>query len=215
MGITLFISYVSLASILCPLWVAVIQWSKLPKEISPLRWILIVSLLSDVLSLIVIRFSMSSYPLGNIYLFIQFTVLFYILSFRIKNKISLVVVYGLYVLFYSINVILFQSFFEFNTNSIVVSSLILIFLSTNYLYRLLSELPTVYVHKLPMLWLTFAVLIYYAGTLFLFLANNYLVRVLGDSHSMIWILHNILNISKNILFAVALWQSYRTTKSST
>ena len=52
-------------------------------------------------------------------------------------------------------------------------------------------------------------LTYYAGNLLLFLTNNYLTLGLEGSHQIMWVLHNLLNISKNMLFAIALWMNYR------
>jgi len=65
-----------------------------------------------------------------------------------------------------------------------------------------------------MFWVTFAVLCYYGGTLVLFLMNNLMLGKYLASHRMLWILHNICNILKNILLAIALWQSYRNLKPS-
>jgi|JI10StandDraft_1071094.scaffolds.fasta_scaffold656717_2 hypothetical protein len=215
MSITTLISHISATSVLVPIILAGIQWKRLSGELSLLRWILIASFLADVLSLILIKNSISPTPLGNAYLLIQFSLLIYMFSHSKKKKFILATIYSIYLIFYIINLVFFQSFFEFNTHSIVVSSLILMFISTHYLYKLLNELPIVYIDKLPMLWVAFAVLFYYSGTFFLFLANNYLLKVFEDDYALLWTLHNLLNVTKNLLFAVALWQSYRAMKSST
>jgi hypothetical protein len=93
--------------------------------------------------------------------------------------------------------------------------LVLIGFSLFYFYRLLNELPIIHIQHLPMFWVSVSVLTYYAGNFFLFLVKNYLVYGESGSHKLMWILHNLLNITKNLLFAIALWQSYRKARSST
>jgi len=215
MSIELLVAHFSSTSILIPLILAIIQWRKLPVELILIRWILIFSLVVDATSLILMNFRVNTHPLGNAYLLVQFTLLFWTYSFfQEKLKAFLKILFCGYVLFYLVNLIFFQSIFIFNTNSNVVASFILIFLALAYFYKLMHELPSIHVHELPMLWISFAILAYYSGTLFLFLASNYFFRSSNETARMMWILHNLLNITKNILFAIALWHSYRRLKSS-
>lgn len=215
MQIEFLIAHLSSSSVLIPLFLAVIQWNRLPTDISKLRWIILIALFVDALSLLLIKLSINTYPLGNSYLLIQFVILLSLFSGHLKCKVLIKSFFIGFMIFYLVNLLFLQNIFEFNTNSNVAASLILIFLTLLFFYNLLNELPIVHIHKLPMLWISFATLVYYAGTLFLFLANNYLTRMAAPSHKLMWILHNLLNITKNLLFAIALWQSYRKTKSST
>jgi hypothetical protein len=65
------------------------------------------------------------------------------------------------------------------------------------------------IQSVPMFWISFGVLAYFGGTLFLFLFNNVLMKYQPANHQLVWILHNVLNITKNIFFAIALWKSCR------
>ncbi|MEK6783397.1 MAG: hypothetical protein AABY93_16970 [Bacteroidota bacterium] len=87
-------------------------------------------------------------------------------------------------------------------------------LSLYYLFTLLKELPTATIHRLPILWISFAALGYYGGNFFLFLFSNYLTKSIDGSLAILWVLHNILNVIKNILFAIGLWQAYHNPNSS-
>jgi hypothetical protein len=86
-------------------------------------------------------------------------------------------------------------------------------LALTYLYRLFRELPVERVQDMPMLWIAFAVLIYFGGTLFLFLFNNYLIDNEPGTHRAIWVLHNMLNVSKNVFLSIALWKHYKQSTS--
>jgi len=213
--IDLLIAYLSIGSVLIPLTIAVIHWKKMAAELKPLCWILLVSLTCDMLSFLLIELKLNTLLVVNIYLFAQFSFLIWLFKIQLKRKYVLNFTYLFFVIFFIVNICFFQGPWVFNSFSNVVACLILICLTLYYFSRLLNDLPTFYIYQLPMLWISFAVLLYYAGNFFLFLISNYLVLKAEESHRMLWILHNLLNIIKNILFAVALWQSYRKVKSYT
>lgn len=211
----LIIAHFSSGSVLIPFVLALTNWRKLPTELRPLCWILFISLLADALSLILMQYSIHTHFIGNIYLVAQFSLLVWIFRKQLPNQRITDIIFILFILFCIINISFFQGPWVFNSVSNVVASLILIGFCIFYLYRLLYELPMVHIQHHPMLWITFAVLTYYAGNFFLFLVKNYLTYGESGSHKLMWILHNLLNITKNILFAIALWQSYRKVRSST
>ena len=180
-------------------------------DLAPLIVLLIVSLLCDLSSWIFFEFS---YPLVNFYLLAQFSVLYYLFFEHLKRLLILKWIFIIFCCFYIVNISFFQGLFQFNSVSNAFASIILMGLSLYYLFTLLKELPTVTIHLLPILWISFAALAYYGGNFFLFLFSNYLTSGIGESLMILWVLHNILNIIKNILFAIALWQAYLNTKLS-
>jgi len=208
------IAHLSFGSVFVPLGVALIHWRSLESELKFLRLILLVSLLCDALSIVFVTYSINTHLIGNIYLLLQFSFLYKILTDQLQRRKYLITIYLTFVAFYIANMAFYQGPFKFNSVSNVAASFILMALSLQYLYHLMAKLPIMHIHRLPMLWISFAVLGYYAGTFFLFLISNYLVEGAPASHRMMWMLHNVLNIVKNMLFAIAIWQSYRTTHSS-
>lgn len=212
------IAYSSFGSVFIPLTIALIQWKKMWDDFKPLCIILILSLATDLISILFIQYSnnpnTNTYLIGNIYLIAQFSLLVLVFRKQLPNQRIIDVILVLFIFFCIINILLFQGPWIFNSVSNVVASLILMSFCMFYFYRLLHDLPIVHVQQLPMLWISFAVLTYYAGNFFIFLVKNYLTYGESGSHKLMWILHNLLNITKNILFAIALWQSYRSVKSS-
>lgn len=215
MPLSSFISDISTASVLIPIGFSVGQWRKMPKDLSPLKWILVASLICDVLMYLTGKYFRNSYPAGNTYLLLQFLILLYMFSFHHKSRHTAMIIGISYLMFYIIDVIYLESFLKVTTIATVISSLIVITLSLHYLYKLLSELTVVHIHRFPMLWVIFAFLLYYSCTLFILLANNYLLKNIAHSQSNMWVVHNFFNITKNILFAVALWKNYQIVRSST
>lgn len=101
---------------------------------------------------------------------------------------------------------------QLNAYSITLTSLVFIVFSVRFFYVLIRDLPTAQIQRLPMFWVNTAVLTYFAGGLFVFAMRNYLVNTLNDSQTIYWSFHNFLNIGKNLLFAIALWQDLRKPK---
>lgn len=204
-------AYLSSASVLIPLVLAILQWRRLPVDIAPFRWLLVACVITELLSFLTSRvFSIPNLYLGDAYMFLQFSVLFYIFNQHFGRKKLFGITYVILIVFYFIDFLLFKNF----SLATAIASLVLIIVSIAFFYKLLNELKVYDIHRQPILWISFATLFYYSGTLFIFLARNYLEGV-PDSYLMIWMAHNIINIVKNVLFSVALWLNYRTMRLST
>jgi hypothetical protein len=209
------IAYSSIASVLVPLGIAILHGKTMPKEFKPLYLTLVISLTCDISAFFLVRYSINTHWIGNIYLAAQFSLLVLIFRKQFHLKRTIDIIFAFFILFFVVNISFFQGPLTFNSVSNVVASLVLIGFCLFYFYRLLNDLPIIHIHQLPMLWISFAVLTYYGGNFFLFLVKNYLTYGDAGSHKLMWILHNLLNIIKNILFAVALWQSYRQARQYT
>ncbi len=96
----------------------------------------------------------------------------------------------------------------------IFTCLILIFIAG---ITFIEQSKNMEVHILanPMFILSFAILLYYGSTLFV---NGALHVILAKSFALvakqIWNAHSIVNIITNILFAYAIWLSYRLKKLS-
>lgn len=214
MQIPWLIAYVCSLSVLLPLVLATIQWRKLPIEISPLRWLLVIAPIADISMLTLSRvFKARNLMVGDIFMFIQFSILLYIFSRQFSRKVPFIIFYAGVVIFYIVCFVWPDSVPPLLIGSSAVDGLILIGISITIFYKLLSELKVMHIHRLPILWIAFATLFYYSGSLFVFLSSNYLE---GDREALsyLWMVPNVLNLIKNVLFAIALWQNYKLVKSS-
>jgi hypothetical protein len=214
MKLEFLIAYGSFGSVLIPLVIAILHFNKISGDLKPLCLVLLISLASDLISLIFIQFSLNTYFILNIYLVAQFSLLAWTFRNQLPDHRVADIIIIVFIIFCLVNITLFQGPWIFNSVSNVIACLILIVLCLFYFYRLMNDLPIVHVQHLPMFWIAFGVLTYYAGNFFLFLVKNYLMYGESGSHRLMWILHNLLNITKNLLFAIALWQSYRRVRSS-
>ena len=151
----------------------------------------------------------------NVYVVFEFIILNLIyakpLELFSKAKALIIIAILLFVgLFFT--ELLQSSKVEMSSNTLTFTSLLFIVFAVRYFYLLIRDLPTDQIQRLPMFWVNTGVLIYFAGGLFLFAMRNYLISVFHDDQTIYWSFHNFLNIVKNLLFAVALWQDLRKPK---
>ena len=208
------VAYISIGSACLPIIAFASRWRSSNREARHIAIIAIASLGCDLISLVLGANKINTLLLVNGFQLVQISLLVRIFSFQYRNTKPLLAVYVCLLVVYFVNTAFFQGPWELNTAFLAASSLVMIGLSLQYFYLLLSQLPTLHIHRLPMLWISFAVLFYYAGNFFQFLMSNYILAGDADSARMLWILHNLLNILKNTLFTIAIWQSYRRTISS-
>lgn len=214
MKIEIAIAYLSTASVILPFGLAIYQLKYLRNNLRLILFLLAFSLLADVISYFLSRSAISTIWIANPYLLIQFSLLMMIYFIELQRPRFMIFIALAYIIYFIVSTFFIYGVFNFNTHANSISGLILVGLSIYYLYHLLKELQVDNIAKVPMFWITFAVLCYYGGTLALFLVNNLMADNYPDSHRMLWIFHNICNILKNILLAIGLWQSYRNLKQS-
>lgn len=92
-----------------------------------------------------------------------------------------------------INLLFFQKL-TINSYSKFPGSVIIIVLAITFFYRLMVEMPTMHLHRLPMFWFNSAFLLFCSGAMFLYAFTDYLVNVLDDDLRMYWSFHNLLYI---------------------
>lgn len=201
-------AHLSSSSALIPILVSGVQFRKHPRYLSLIILLCVLSLIADVTSFLLMRSGINNWPVGNLFYLVQFVIFFLVLhlNMRIKSYRNIFLCFTLLAL---INFFFIESPLKFNVWSAYVGGILMIIMASHYLYKLLNDLPVERIQDLPMFWITFGVLIYFSGTLFLFLFNNYLVNNQPDNHQVIWVLHNLLNLTKNIFLAVALWKNYK------
>ena len=204
--------YVSTSSVLFPLLLGLYSRNWTSKFSNLLVILCCASMLSDIISLALTHYKINNWPVGNLFLFIQFIILFILVSDNNKNLL-LSGAFFLCIIFSVLDFFILQTPTTFNSYSAYANGILMIILSLRFLYWLMIDMPAERVQSLPLFWLSFGVLFYYGGNIFLFLFNNYLMEHSPNSHKSIWMLHNLLNISKNSLFFIGIWANYKTRTS--
>lgn len=213
LNIPLVIGYVSIASILIPLTPGLLFLKRHQGKMRLLFWLLIVSFISDVVVWILLVSRENSWPVVNLFFAVQFVLLFLILGDNIKIAwIRSLLLLGC-LSFGLIDFFFLQTSHELNSYSSYVYAITMIALVISFFYQLLKTMPVEKIQTSPLFWLAFGVLVYYGGSLFLFLFNNYLLAHQLQVHQNTWTIHNILNILKNVFLFTTLWINYKSRTS--
>jgi len=165
----------------------------------------IASISADIISIILTQYKINNWPIANVFLFFQFIVFFNLI--RGEKKYTLA--FFICIFFSILDFLVIHSPLTFNSYSTYSSGLFLVILAIRYLLSALRDLKVEKVQSLPLFWLSFGILTYYGGTIFLFLFNNYLIKNMPKSYGSIWILHNMLNSLKYLFLLLTLWTNSR------
>jgi hypothetical protein len=145
---------------------------------------------------------------GNLYTICYTAILFFLFDISLKKGYNrlfklLLIVFSLA----SIGNFIFIQKLDINTYTNILSALTLIPCCIIYYYRLLIDLPTLKIHRLPMFWFAAGFMIYNAGTLFLYVFTEYLVNVLHNNLLIYWSIHNVFILS----YICSSWLDFATT----
>ncbi len=80
------------------------------------------------------------------------------------------------------------------------STIAIIFLALAFFYLQMNKHDNLFIYDSPVFWIISAILIFKAGTFFLFL---YLGTLKQEEQDSFYIIHSIFSVIKNLLFAVA------------
>jgi len=140
-----------------------------------------------------------------------YSYLYWIILFK-KKKSWFIITTIIFLIFSSVNLFLTQGI-SINSYAYICHAGILILFSLSYFFLLMRDLPTLYVHHLPMFWFNSAFLIYSAGTFFLFSFTAYLINVLRNNMLVYWSFHHILSIIEHLIILIGLYYDLRQTKT--
>lgn len=175
---------------------------------------MVVSLATDLISLQLGKIGINTYPIGNLFILFQ-TIIFLLIFAQLLGYAKFFrYVIGLYFLFFCLNMAFLQGPFILNSNSHSIGAVMLIVFSLFFFWRVLSDTPQAYITRRPDILVVVSILVYYSGNLFLFMVNNYLSEGAGGNQRSMWIIHNCLNVFKNLVFLICLWLSHPKTNLS-
>ena len=182
------------------------------KELNkPQKYLLILVLITAVVefvSLLLWRQKINNLPLYHFYAIVEFFILSSIFQLQLRERVPSFWIISLkigMVVFASLNIIFFQNIYEFNSNVIVASSVILIAFSFIYFYYLLNAGHHYPLESNYMFWISTGVLIYFSSSLALFCLTSYLLSLPIETQTIVWGIHAVFNILHYLAFTIALW----------
>jgi hypothetical protein len=91
----------------------------------------------------------------------------------------------------------------------LISSIIIICYTVFFFYRLIVGPSAIQIVRLPMFWFSSALLLYHAGTIFLFALTPYLTNVLKDNLLVFWSFNNILSIVQHLIILLGIYFHFK------
>jgi hypothetical protein len=93
----------------------------------------------------------------------------------------------------------------FDSYASAIEGLFMLSFSLCYFYKVFAEAVIVKLEKEASFWIVSAILIYFAGNLFLFLCSDNTLASMQEYFLKYWSIDFILNTIFNILLAIGLW----------
>lgn len=199
----------SAISVSLPLFVGIIFFKKHSVPLRYIVYLLLATVLVEVAARVLIVYKQPNLPLLHIYTPLQFALIAWVYQLylhKIYPRYLIPIVILIFSAYSLINSLFIQSIFTFNTYARAIENILLIILALSYFYKMLRELKVKYLEKHPMFWINSGVLIYFSGSLFIFIFSNYILPSQSLSQ-FFWIIHAFLNIFINIFYAIGLWLS--------
>jgi hypothetical protein len=173
--------------------------------------------LANILSLVISNFkSLNGFiNIPHVLYFVSnfaFLTLAYYYVFGKRGGKWLVAATSIFLPFTLANILYFQKA-SINSYSNVLLSVIIIIYCIVYFYKLMIDMPSLYIHHLPMFWFNAAFLIFHSGTFFLFAFTAYLINVLKNDLIVYWSFHNIISIIEHLIVLVGLYYDLRGIKA--
>lgn len=197
--------FISAMSIIAPLFVGVVFIRTLLISCRLLFLLIITVAIIELLAIILAKYGINNLFLFHLYSFIEFGVISMIYYQLIRNtQQRKFILYFLVVFqgFSLLNLLFFEKITGFNSFQRNIEAIILMFYFFFYLFEI-SKLKHEYSLRNPFFILTFGFIIYFVGTLSLFVYANQIIQGTDNSY---WLIHSVLNIFLNGIYTIALWK---------
>jgi hypothetical protein len=199
--------WLSIFSPLAPLLIQLVKRTKLNRFQTVILILITVSFASDLISKFILR--RGNYYLLHGYGLMEALLLVYFYSLAIaKHRNVIYIVGAVFALFYIVNSLTWE-YHKFNTYGRSIECLMMIGFSFSLFYQFYSEEEDIFIDQFPLFWINIAILTYFSGAFFSFILSKQIL----SSKELPWMLHNLSNFLKNILFAVAIWKIQQKSKA--
>ena len=200
-------TYLSMFSIIIPVLVVAIRWKTMNDLQRLIRNLVIVTFFSEAIIYALTFFTVNNLPVVHLFTVLQFAILVWVLrkglkpSFSKKRSWALIFLFSCFAI---VDAVFLNGIFNFNSYSRPLASFILLILVLSFFHKTLKELKIKSLHQEPIFWINIGVLIYFSGSLFIFLFTNY-IKASNEALFTLWGIHAIFNILLNISYSIALW----------
>ncbi|MBB6003329.1 hypothetical protein HNP25_001985 [Arcicella rosea] len=205
------LAYVSSLGVFFPLIIAIIRRENFTLELKLMFVYIIVSTLTEIIATFWARYLHSpNHFMLNIFSVVECLLL--VLMYRevfinkLVKRITLITI-SVFTFFAIFNFTETSNFVKFNSLINSIACIIIIICVFIYFFQLLQTLTVQKLSVTPMFWISVACLLYFSGTLFLFLYGETVLFHKSPFFKELWVIYFILSFIFRIFLAIGLWFS--------
>ncbi len=184
--------------IIAPFLLAVARYNRLSKALKIITWYLMLSVVTQAVSLILWKESINNLPLLHVFTVLEFLLLFTYYSFQSKPLFTRSWFYTILVLFLSfalLDAFVLENLHSFNIYTRSLEAFIFIGCSVHwFIHSLTIESKVVFGEQNALKYMNAGFFIYFSGSLILFAFSNYINHLGRPLLMNIWTLHTLLLI---------------------
>ena len=197
------LNLISAYSIIAPILIGAIYLRSYSLVIRLLFFFVCLTGVLELASGIFMAYGINNLVFFHVHVYLEFTFIALIFFLTFDSITWRAITLGCAAIFYvysAFNAIFYEAVDLFNSNQRYVEGLMILFFCTGYFISLMRRPVHRYLEKQPMFWLTSGFLIYFAGTLYLFLVSKELMAI---NKLQYWTIHSVLNIGLNAIYVLA------------
>lgn len=208
--------YLAIASPFIPILLFLFYWKKRngsrPLQVVVLYCFFVDFLISYVMGFVAHR--PLKITLYASYTFFEYVAFSYFIFLHINNKEFKKVLLTLSVLFFAFITVYYLTvnFKRIDSIPIGVEAILIITFACYYLYEEMKDSTTLFIYLKPTFWIVFGIILYLAGSFFIYIYAGTLSKSEGQKY---WYITNIFSIIKNIFFSVAVLLHNQSPKQNT
>ena len=191
-----------------PFLAGVLRWSRLRLEQRYIMYLVLFSITVELLALILGRYlHLPNLYLLHVFTIGQFLLLWAIFRTRLAPPLSqrqMWIILGIFLLAAIASAAWLDGLFQFNAHARSTSAILIVLLCLTYYYQRLTKLDVENLEAEPLFWIATGSLVYFSGSLVMFIVSNYVAADQGMSLTM-WAIHAILNTFNYLFLTIALW----------
>jgi hypothetical protein len=189
-----------------------LKFRKLPIEIKVMGLFLTLNLLTEVISKSLFELGVNNLYLLHIYTFFEFLTWSLFYKYLLNSKSKIKNYYWPFVCFIAVLIILNSIFLEpvtgYNSNSKTLVQIIIIGYAIYYFFSNFGITDFSIPENQSVLWINFATMLYYSGSLFIVIFMKMLISNDSDttSYNGFWLFNALLNVIFQLLILVSIWK---------
>ncbi len=203
---------ISLGTLSSSIIILFLAWKIVPSSFKYLAAFLVWNFIIEVTAFLLVQNEINNLPLLHLYTlgeFILFSIYYRQINLKptFFTKIVFIVVSVLLII---LNSVFLQNIDGFNSNAKTFVQVIIIINAIIFFYQnsIESEAED---HTIRLV--NSAILIYYSGSLFIFMFSDYFQRLGEGIHINFWVFNALLNLIFQILILIAIWRTTQSKKS--